>query len=152
MAKKESEAEEVVQAVKPVTKKKQKRVFKTPPTLRDQTTKRKSEKIKIGGRIRKIFGAKIFYPLRWVGRFIARIWSSKVFTPIRFISRLIGKVLFPTYFRNSWKELRLVIWPNFRTTWRLTFAVIIFGAVFGLFIAGIDVALEKLFREVLIGK
>ena len=148
MAKKQVEAEIVA---KPKTQKKKKRVFKAAPTLRDQAAKGAVVKKKRFARLRKIGSSKVFAPFRAIGRFIRRIWLSKPMTPIRKIARWIGLVLFPPYFRNSWKELRLVVWPDFRTTWRLTFAVIVFGAAFGLFIAGIDILLEKLFREVLLG-
>lgn len=148
MAKKQVEAEVVA---KPKTSAKKKRVFKAAPTLRDQASKGTApEKVKYS-RLRKVFGSKIFTPFRAIGRFIKTIWRSKVLTPVRKVTRWIGLVLFPPYFRNSWKELKLVIWPDFRTTWRLTFAVILFSMVFGLFIAGLDIVLEKLFREVLLG-
>lgn len=148
MAKKQVEAD-----VKPVSKvsKKKKRVFKAAPTLRDQAAKGTVEKSGKKSWIRKLFGSKVFAPFRAIGRAFRRVWLSKPLTPLRKLARWIGLVLFPPYFRNSWKELRLVVWPDFRTTWRLTFAVIAFGAVFGLTIAGIDIALEKLFREVLLG-
>lgn len=154
MAKKQVEAEVVTKPKAKVNAKK-KRVLKSAPTLRDQAAKGSVPKTKMFSRTRKVFSkiysSKIFVPFKAVGRFIRSIWRSKPLTPIRHIARWLGLILFPPYFRNSWKELQLVVWPDFKTTWRLTFAVIIFGAAFGLFIAGLDLALEKLFREVLLG-
>ena len=151
MARKKVEAEVTAKKDQTATSKK-KRVFKTTPTLREQTVKGQEKSVTTKRtRIRKFFGHKIFSPFRAIGRFIKRIWNSKILTPVRFIVRWIGKIVWPTYFRNSWKELQLVVWPDFKTTWKLTFAVILFGAVFGLFIAGLDIVLEKLFREVLLG-
>lgn len=148
MAKKQVEAEVVM---KPKTSGKNKRVFKTAPTLRDQASKGNEPKKVRFSRTRKVFGSKLFAPFRAFGRLVKRIWRSKLFTPIRFVAKWLGMIFFPPYFRNSWRELKLVVWPDFRTTWRLTFAVIVFSMAFGLAIAGLDIVLEKLFREVLIG-
>jgi preprotein translocase SecE subunit len=78
------------------------------------------------------------------------IWQASWFRPFRFVGRWIGLILWPPYFRNSARELMLVTWPSFRQTWRLTFAVLSFAAVFGLLIAGVDYGLDKLFKEVLL--
>lgn len=64
--------------------------------------------------------------------------------------RFVGRILVPKYFRESWRELRLVQWPNNAQTRQLTFAVLIFAIVFGVFIAIIDYGLDKLFKQVLI--
>lgn len=56
----------------------------------------------------------------------------------------------PSYFRNSWNELRQVAWPSRRETWKLTLAVFTFAIIFGLLIAVTDFALDKLFRKVLL--
>lgn len=132
--------------------KKQKRRLKAAPTLREQaeTSAAKNNSNKTS-RTRRFFGSKLFAPFRLVGRGVKKIWMSKPLKPIRFITKILGAILVPKYFRNSWKELRYVSWPDFRTTWRLTFAVIVFGVIFGLSIAGLDIVLEKLFREVLLG-
>ncbi|HSH55194.1 MAG TPA: preprotein translocase subunit SecE [Candidatus Limnocylindrales bacterium] len=82
-------------------------------------------------------------PLRMAGRQIAKLGRFRVF-------RLIGRILLPYYVRNSWKELRLVTWPNRRTTWRLTYAVITFSIAFGLVVAGVDFVLDKLFKELIL--
>lgn len=56
----------------------------------------------------------------------------------------------PSYFRNSWRELRMVTWPSRRETWKLTLAVISFALIFGLLIAITDYGLDKLFRKVIL--
>lgn len=56
----------------------------------------------------------------------------------------------PGYFRNSWRELRMVTWPSRRETWKLTVAVISFAVIFGLLIAVTDYGLDKLFRKVIL--
>ena len=56
----------------------------------------------------------------------------------------------PSYFRNSWRELRMVTWPSRRETWKLTFAVFMFAIIFGVVISITDYGLDKLFRKVLL--
>lgn len=78
-----------------------------------------------------------------------------VATPFRRASRAarkgkLGKVtrfFVPKYFRNSWRELKEVTWPDRKQTIKLTFAVIMFATVFGLVIALIDFLLDKVFRQ-----
>ncbi len=60
--------------------------------------------------------------------------------------------LIPSYFRESWKELKEVTWPDRKTTIKLTIAVFIFAIVFGLAIAIIDYGLDKLFRILILEK
>jgi preprotein translocase SecE subunit len=54
----------------------------------------------------------------------------------------------PRFFKDAWKELRLVEWPNARMTMRLTFAVFVFSVVFGAIITAVDYGLDKVFRKV----
>lgn len=141
--------------------KKPKRRLKNKPTLREQTTRQTSETKKPNS-IKRIVAAPFVFIFKIVktivlfvtngplGRLVRAIWKSRVFTPIRFIFKILGKILLLSYFRNSWKELRQVTWPDNRTTWRLTGAVLVFAIVFGLMVAGLDFVLEKGFREVLL--
>jgi preprotein translocase SecE subunit len=79
-----------------------------------------------------------------------KIWQSKGWRPFRFVGKWLGLIVWPPYFRQSFRELKLVTWPDFRQSWRLTFAVLAFAAVFGALIAGLDFGLDKLFKEVLL--
>ena len=56
----------------------------------------------------------------------------------------------PSYFRNAWQEVRQVQWPNRKETAKLTVAVFVFAALFGVIIAVTDYGLDKLFRKVLL--
>ncbi|MDO8591364.1 MAG: preprotein translocase subunit SecE [bacterium] len=58
--------------------------------------------------------------------------------------------LVPSYFVNSWRELRKVTWPNRHETRRLTLAVFIFAVVFGALIAGVDKSLDLIFKKVIL--
>ncbi len=70
------------------------------------------------------------------------------------LGRLLSKRgrLVPKFFREAWAEIKLVTWPNRRETYRLTIAVFIFSIVFGALVASLDIALDKLFKEVIINK
>lgn len=78
------------------------------------------------------------------------VWKAGWFKPFRFVGKWVGLIFWPPYFRSSFRELKLVTWPNWRQSWRLTFAVLAFAAVFGVVIAGLDYGLDKLFKEVLL--
>lgn len=87
-------------------------------------------------------------PFHWIGRGFAKVGrflgKYKAF-------RAIGRILWPAYFRNSWKELRQVTWPTGRETRQLVLAVIIFSSVFGILVAVVDYGLNKLFKQLIIG-
>lgn len=68
--------------------------------------------------------------------------------PGRFLNK--RRHFIPSYFRNSFKELRDVKWPNRKQTTQLTLAVFIFATIFGLIIAVTDYSLDKIFKAVLL--
>ena len=57
---------------------------------------------------------------------------------------------FGRYFRDSWRELRQVRWPNRRATWALTLAVILFSLIFAAFIMLFDWLFNYLIQEVIL--
>lgn len=56
----------------------------------------------------------------------------------------------PRYFRESWAELRQVVWPSRKETFKLTLAVFTFAIVFALLVSITDYGLDKIFRKVLL--
>jgi preprotein translocase SecE subunit len=106
--------------------KRKRRVLRQPAevsTLREQSEKaqaKSSQPSRFSG-----VGRFLAVPFRFIGRIVRPLGRFRLF-------RVIGYILFPPYFRNSWKELRLVTWPNRTQTRRLTFAVIVFSLIFGL--------------------
>ncbi len=64
--------------------------------------------------------------------------------------RVIGLIVLPRYIRNSWIELKQVTWPDWKTSRKLTSAVIIFALIFGITVAIVDFLLDKLFKNVLL--
>lgn len=122
-----------------------KRTVKNPETFRERALKAAEAGDKPGrtSRVRQA-GAKAVNPVaRPASRIAKTIFDRQPF-------RFIGRILLPRYVRDSWRELRLVKWPGFRESLRLTRAVLIFATIFGVSIAALDYGLEKLFREILI--
>lgn len=81
---------------------------------------------------------------------------TKEFHPIK-ISKskhaefLTSKVTFmPSFFKDSFSELKLVKWPTFRQAMSLTFAVIAFSVVIALFVQLLGYGFDKLFKEVIL--
>jgi preprotein translocase subunit SecE len=54
------------------------------------------------------------------------------------------------YFKGSWQELRAVRWPNRRSTWSLTLAVLGFTAFFVVLILLVDAGFQFLFKQVIL--
>ena len=50
------------------------------------------------------------------------------------------------YIRDSWQELRQVRWPDRKTTWKMTFAVLIYCAIMMAFILLLDTLFTFLFN------
>lgn len=82
-------------------------------------------------------------PFRFLG------WPFRL-KPVRFVFRVIGRIIFPRYFRNSFKELRQVTWPSRKETWKSTFAVLIFAVGFGAFITITDIVFDKIIRRIVL--
>lgn len=110
-------------------------------TLREQVEKRAvtDAQVKSAGPTRKAaraIGKPVVRPLRWLGHFR--------------VLHIIGLILVPRYFRNSWRELRQVTWPNKKESRRLTLAVMLFALLFGIAIAIVDYGLDKIFKRILL--
>ncbi|MGH7157479.1 MAG: preprotein translocase subunit SecE [Candidatus Saccharimonadales bacterium] len=120
-------------AENPAAKAPKRRIVKKAATVREQLEKKRSKAPKERG----VAGLTLYYvswPFRTLGRGLAKV----------------GRFVVPKYFRQSWAELRQVTWPSWKDTWKLTFAVILFSIVFGVFITVVDIGLDKVFRKALI--
>jgi preprotein translocase SecE subunit len=104
-------------------------------------------------RIRKNAG-RVASPIKKLNVFKGRRLPTRPLPQNRFgrILRKIGRIIFPRFFADAWREIRMVTWPNFKETYRLTMAVFIFAVVFAVIVGALDFGLDKLFREVIIGK
>jgi preprotein translocase SecE subunit len=66
----------------------------------------------------------------------------------RFLNK--KRSIIPKYFKEAWRELKLVQWPNRKETAKLTLAVLVFAIVFGALVTIVDFGLDKLFKELLL--
>lgn len=125
--------------------KSKKRIVKNPETFRERVVKASEEgdKPKRAAAPKHLLGKL----LRPIGRLLKKIFGP-VFK-LKFI-RFFGRIIFPEYFRSSWRELKLVKWPNWKQSRQLTFAVLVFALIFGVTVAIIDYGLDKLFRDILL--
>jgi preprotein translocase SecE subunit len=137
-------------AKEPTDKQSTKRRVKNPETFRERAVKASNEKPKRRSTInngRKKYSSKVFGP---IGRAFTKFANLPGVRLLKRPARILGKVLLPVYFRNSWKELKLVTWPSWEQSRRLTYAVLIFAIVFGATIATVDWGLSKIFRHILL--
>ncbi len=133
---------------------KKKRQLKKPQTVRER-----AEKASIERKPRRIkqAGSTAAKPFKALGRVIAKIlrpfrfllWPFKT-RPARFIGRILKKVLLLNYFRESWRELKLVEWPNRKQTAKLTFAVFMFAIFFSVLVGVVDYGLDKIFKQLIL--
>ncbi len=128
--------------------KKGKRRVKNPETFRQKALKTAEESQKPAKAAKlKAGGAKAMTPIKRSAR---KVSQAKALKPLHKPARVFGRVLLPRYFRDSWAELKLVTWPDWTLSRKLTTAVLIFAIVFGLTIAGVDWVLNKIFKEILL--
>lgn len=129
-----------------------KRRVKNPETFRERALKAAdSDKKPKPARRLKQAGGKVATPVAMpVRQTFRRVYDSKPFAPVRFVLKIVSKVLFLSYFLKSWQELRLVTWPSWKESQRLTFAVLVFAVIFGAVIAGVDYGLDKVFKQLLL--
>lgn len=50
------------------------------------------------------------------------------------------------YLRDSWRELRMVRWPSRKATWKMTLAVLVYCAIFIVFIVLLDMLFTFIFN------
>lgn len=122
-------------ADKKPAKAKAKRLVKNPETFRERALKASETSGK---------------PTRSTGVKQAGGKLASPLAPLLKFLRRIGRIILPAYFRNSWRELRLVTWPTWKQSRQLTFAVLVFAVIFGALIAVVDYGLDKIFRNVLL--
>lgn len=127
------------------TAKKRRKLRPAPLTMRERAERESKKSGKPGKR----------HLLRRAAGGFARLPIWKPFRGLRHLPiwkpfKVVGMIIVPPYLRNSWKELRLVEWPNGKQTRQLTMAVVLFAIVFGVIVAAFDYGLDKLFKQVII--
>lgn len=53
------------------------------------------------------------------------------------------------YLRDSWRELRQVRWPNRKATWKMVVAVLVYTAIFAVFLTLLDLLFQLIFSNIL---
>lgn len=129
-----------------------KRRVKNPETFRERAVKATEQSAIPSRRSRVRSGAHkhVSSVLSPTTKFFKAILNFKLFRVFKKPAKFVGKILWPTYLRKSWHELRLVQWPDREETRKLTFAVLVFAVVFGGLVAIVDYGLDKIFRMILI--
>jgi preprotein translocase subunit SecE len=137
---------------KPSAAQKAKRIVKNPETFRERAVKASEagDKPKRLARLKQVGGRVTSPVVRPVATASGKVFGLKPFRLLRRPLRLIGKILLPSYFRNSWQELKQVTWPNWQQSRQLTSAVLIFAFIFGALVAIVDYGLDKVFKDVLL--
>lgn len=82
-------------------------------------------------------------PLKQIGHALRWFFTRR---PMKFIGRILGF----RYIASSFREVKLVTWPSFGQSMRLTKAVIVFSFIFGSLIAGVDYGLGKVFKQIIL--
>jgi len=129
---------------------------KKPRVRKIETVRERNEKVALKAEAKASKVKK--RPVRAVARTVAKPFkapariAAKPFRlrPVRFVFRWLGRILWPRYFRNSFRELRQVTWPSRRETWKLTFAVLTFAVVFGFLVTITDFGLVKVIRRIVL--
>jgi preprotein translocase SecE subunit len=139
-------------ADQPNSESKKRRVVKNPETFRERAVKANQEQpqSKAIKRSRLIVSKPFRVAYRSVGIGYDKLLSQPGFKYLRKPLHILGRIVWPNYFRNSFKELKLVEWPGWKQSRRLTYAVLSFAFVFGTVIAGVDWGLSKIFKSILL--
>ncbi|MGI9027466.1 MAG: preprotein translocase subunit SecE [Candidatus Saccharimonadales bacterium] len=126
----------------------------TPPKTKRSQTVRDRTKIGESGRKRRLrnTASKFKTPFAFARQTGKREYHMPL--PDNRAGRILKKRvrLAPKFMREAGQEIKLVTWPNFRETIRLTMAVFIFAVIFASIVGVLDYGLDKLFREVIIKK
>lgn len=123
-----------------------KRIVKNPETFREKVQKANQPEEK---KHRVITGI-LFAPFRALKDSYLKASKIKSLKPLFTVLSFIGKIIWPPYFRNSFKELQGVTWPTPKMSVRLTYAVLAFAVIFGVSIAVVDYGLGKVFKVLLL--
>ena len=121
------------------------RLRKTAPSIRERAEVAQAQKAQSPkGPIRAIAGKALSK---------LRLPKNRLTKPLFKFAVLLKRLLLwitPSYFINSWHELKQVTWPGRIETWRLTLAVFIFAIAFGIAIGAVDKVLNEVFKKLIL--
>lgn len=124
------------------------RIRKSAPTVRERLEAAKADSNKQAPGSSKKVPRKLTAFLNRFSKYIAKPLRAlgMILRPVRWLVVFIT----PRYLINSWREVRQVVWPNRKETWRLTLAVFVFAIVFGALVAVVDKGLDEVFKKVVL--
>lgn len=96
-------------------------------------------------KVKKVAATPFISLAQLAKRATAPIRANKLFRKAR------GSFLkspFRGYFVESYRELKLVSWPNWKTTWKLTATVVVFSVLFAVFTTLLDVGFERIAKKI----
>lgn len=98
--------------------------------------------------VKKIFGW-VLTPFILIGRLFKKVTAPITRTKLwKKARRTFLKSPFKGYFRDSFKELKHVTWPDTKTSLKLTAVVIAFSVVFALFTTALDAGFDRLAKAI----
>jgi preprotein translocase SecE subunit len=121
---------------------------KSPETVRERAEKQIDKQHVPKKRIR----SRIYRPLSLISS-TAKKEYNPLPVPKGRAGRVLGKRvhLVPKFYKEAWVELKKVTWPSWGTALKLTLAVIVFAAIFSIFVQFFGYIFEKLFRYIFTG-
>ena len=122
-------------------------------TSQVETVSTGADKAKLGAAIALVIGALVaFYLLGKQGQFAQ--WGALVVGMaaafVVFMTSEPGK-MFAAFGRDSWKEVKKVVWPTRKESVQMTLYVLAFCAIMALFLWTTDKTLEWLLYDVILG-
>lgn len=85
-----------------------------------------------------------------LGKKSTKVSKTKIVKPVknrRGLMKVLAKI--GGYFKGSWTELKQVRWPDRKSTWSLTGAVILFTGIFIVLIVLLDAGFSELFKLII---
>lgn len=80
-----------------------------------------------------------------------KIKKLKFLTAPLILVKFLAKpfIKFGKYLKGAWSEIRQVHWPNRKTTWKMTGAVLIYTTLLILFILAVDAIVSTIFNQII---
>ncbi len=132
-----------------------KRRLRPPKTVREKAAASKQAAQPRPKRRQKVFKA-LAWPFKQIAKPFVKVTKFlnkfRIFKWLVKFFKLLAKILFISYLISSWQELKLVAWPRWRESRRLTIAVLAFAIFFGAAVAILDYGLSHLFKLILLSK
>lgn len=96
-------------------------------------------------KVKSLIKAPFVYIFKVLKKLTAPIRSNKAYKRAR---NTFLKSPFNGYFKDSYAELKLVQWPDWKTSWKLTGTVIVFSVAFAIFTTFLDIGFEKIAKKI----